>query len=99
MALAPRSFDRDPDRVAHLYEHELERFVASTTASKALYERAVESMPLGVTSSCQKGDPHPIYLRSGKGSRLEDVDGNSYIDYHAGFGTMVVGHAHPKVRE
>lgn len=56
-------------------------------------------MPFGVTSSFQAGDPYPLYLAEGRGSRVTDVDGNSYIDYHNGFGCMVVGHAHPKVRE
>jgi glutamate-1-semialdehyde 2,1-aminomutase len=28
-----------------------------------------------------------------------DVDGNQYVDTHAGFGAMIVGHAHPKVAE
>jgi glutamate-1-semialdehyde 2,1-aminomutase len=55
-------------------------------------------MPFGVASSFQVGDPHPIYLREGRGSRVTDVDGNSYIDYHNGFGSMLVGHAHPTVR-
>src|SRR5256885_8872020 len=28
-----------------------------------------------------------------------DVDGNEYIDFHNGFGVMVVGHAHPKIAD
>jgi glutamate-1-semialdehyde 2,1-aminomutase len=78
---------------------EVARYRERTPASKALYERAEKSMPFGVTSSFQAGDPYPIYLVEGAGSRVTDVDGNSYIDYHNGFGTMVVGHAHPKVTE
>jgi glutamate-1-semialdehyde 2,1-aminomutase len=35
----------------------------------------------------------------GKGSRVWDVDGNEYVDFHNGFGVMVVGHAHPKIVE
>src|SRR5918999_6127911 len=55
-------------------------------------------MPFGVASSFQAGDPYHIYLQSGSGSHVTDVDGNDYIDYHNGFGCMVVGHAHPKIR-
>jgi glutamate-1-semialdehyde 2,1-aminomutase len=40
-----------------------------------------------------------VYLRSGKGAGVVDVDGNEYLDFHNGFGCMVVGHAHPKVAE
>ncbi|MBA2312195.1 MAG: glutamate-1-semialdehyde 2,1-aminomutase, partial [Actinobacteria bacterium] len=64
-----------------------------------LYARAEKSMPFGVTSSFQAGDPYPIYLKEGHGSRVTDVDGNTYIDFHNGFGTMVAGHCHPRVKE
>jgi glutamate-1-semialdehyde 2,1-aminomutase len=64
-----------------------------------MYARAEVAMPFGVTSSFQASDPYPIYLASGRGSRVTDIDGNEYVDYHNGFGSMVVGHSHPKVRE
>ena len=57
------------------------------------------TMPQGVPLVVPGGDPYPIYLREGKGSRVWDVDGNEYVDFHNGFGSMVVGHAHPKVAE
>ena len=56
-------------------------------------------MPLGVGSSFQIGDPYPIYLREGRGAQVWDVDGHEYVDTHGGFGSMVVGHAHPKIIE
>ena len=56
-------------------------------------------MPQGVPSSFQAWEPYPVYLREGKGSSVWDVDGNEYLDFHNGFGSMVVGHAHPKVAE
>lgn len=33
----------------------------------------------------------------GAGSRLWDVDGNAYLDYHNGFGVTICGHGHPKI--
>ncbi|HYY45418.1 MAG TPA: aminotransferase class III-fold pyridoxal phosphate-dependent enzyme, partial [Actinomycetota bacterium] len=86
-------------RAEEILSREVTRYEERTPGSRALYERALQSMPLGVTSSFQVGDPYPMYLASGRGSKVVDVDGNEYIDYHNGFGTMVVGHAHPKVRE
>ena len=68
-------------------------------ASKALYERAVKSLPNGVSSNFQAGDPYPVYLERGKGSSVWDVDGTEYKDFHGGFGVNVVGHAHPKIVE
>ena len=85
-------------RVEQLLSQEIETFRTRTPRSAALYERAEESMPFGVTSSFQAGDPYPIYLSRGAGSKVFDVDGNEYIDYHNGFGSMAAGHAHPKVR-
>jgi glutamate-1-semialdehyde 2,1-aminomutase len=43
--------------------------------------------------------PYPIYVTRGKGSRIWDQDGAEYLDFHGGFGAMVVGHAHPRVVE
>ncbi|GIW04987.1 MAG: hypothetical protein KatS3mg059_1607 [Thermomicrobiales bacterium] len=53
----------------------------------------------GVASSYQKREPWPIFIREGKGSRVWDVDGNEYVDFHNGFGSMVQGHAHPAIVE
>src|SRR5215210_6848812 len=86
-------------RAKELAELEHDRLVDRTPRSAELFERAVKVMPLGVASSFQANDPYPIYLAEGKGSRVVDVDGHEYVDYHNGFGTMAVGHAHPKVRE
>ena len=80
-------------------EREMATLLANTTASKALYERATKSMPGGVASSFQLGDPYPIYLSRGVGAKVWDVDGTEYYDFHNGFGSVAVGHAHPKVVE
>ncbi len=73
--------------------------LANTTASKSLYERALHSMPMGVPSSFQAGDPYPIYIERGQGVTVTDVDGTDYIDFHGGFGVGLCGHAHPKIVE
>src|SRR5207245_3274652 len=39
------------------------------------------------------------FIDRGEGNRLWDLDGNEYLDYHLGYGAMVVGHAHPKIVE
>ena len=82
-----------------VFEAEKARLVERTPGSRALYERAVRSMPLGVASSFQAADPYPIYLTHGAGAVVWDVDGTEYVDFHNGFGSMAVGHAHPKVVE
>ena len=53
----------------------------------------------GVASSWQASPPHAIFIDRGDGSRIWDIDGNEYVDYHLGYGAMVVGHAHPAIVE
>ena len=91
--------DRLSVRAAEIAESEGATLASRTTASKALYQRALASMPLGVPSSFQAGDPYPIYIERGLGSQVWDVDGTRYTDFHGGFGVRVTGHAHPKIVE
>jgi glutamate-1-semialdehyde 2,1-aminomutase len=39
----------------------------------------------------------PIFLASGAGSRVVDVDGNEYVDFVSSWGPLILGHAHPEV--
>ena len=55
--------------------------------------------PAASPSSWQSSPPHTVYVDRGAGSHVWDLDGNEYVDYHLGYGAMVVGHAHPKVVE
>jgi len=91
--------DAITERAKEITYSETRRLLDRTQKSKALFERACKSLPQGVGSSFQAGDPYPIYLREGRGSRVWDVDDNEYVDTHGGFGCMVVGHAHPKIVE
>jgi glutamate-1-semialdehyde 2,1-aminomutase len=91
--------DRMTARAHELFATEMATLAEQTTASRALFERARATMPLGVASSFQAADPYPIYLARGQGADVWDVDGRGYFDFHNGFGAMAVGHAHPKVAE
>jgi glutamate-1-semialdehyde 2,1-aminomutase len=68
--------------------------------SARLMERAVRRLPGGVNSPVRAfrsvgGDP--LFMQRGEGSRIFDVDGNSYVDYVMSYGPLVLGHAHPEV--
>src|SRR5712671_2555962 len=84
-------------RVAELIQGEEERFRKARPRSRELWTEARQVMPRGVPSSFQDAAPQPIFMERGRGSRVWDVDGNEYVDFHNGFGVMVVGHAHPKI--
>ncbi|HKZ75823.1 MAG TPA: aspartate aminotransferase family protein [Actinomycetota bacterium] len=86
-------------RAAEIAEREEARLLERTPGSARLHRRAVGSLPKGVASNFQANDPYPVYLSRGRGSRVWDVDGTEYVDFHGGFGVNVVGHAHPKIVE
>lgn len=44
-------------------------------------------------------EERPIPLKSGKGTRVYDLDGNVYVDFYAKFGAMILGHNHPGYNE
>jgi glutamate-1-semialdehyde 2,1-aminomutase len=79
-------------------QRELQTYAERTKGSQKATDRARKVLPLGVPSSFQAYDPHPIVVRSAQGSWMEDVDGNRYTDYDMGFGALFAGHLHPIVR-
>ena len=77
----------------------MSKLLARTTGSSRLFDRAVRILPFGVASSFQKMQPYPIYLDRGRGSHVWDQDGSEYLDFHCGFGAMLVGHPHSRIVE
>ncbi len=66
------------------------------STSAKLFARAQKILPGGVDSPVRAfkavgGDP--LFIRSAKGARLTDVDGNSYVDYVMSWGPLIHGHA------
>jgi glutamate-1-semialdehyde 2,1-aminomutase len=59
--------------------------------SQQLLTENSKLIPGGLASLNRKADPVIAFARA-KGSRLWDVDGNEYIDYHAGFAPYILGH-------
>ena len=50
------------------------------SASAALYRRALEILPGGVSRNTVLRDPHPVYAKSGQGCEVTDVEGVTRID-------------------
>jgi glutamate-1-semialdehyde 2,1-aminomutase len=78
------------------------RTMLAIDRSARLMERAVGLMPGGVNSPVRAfrsvgGDP--LFMERGEGSRIFDVDGNSYIDYVMSYGPLVLGHTYADVIE
>jgi glutamate-1-semialdehyde 2,1-aminomutase len=60
--------------------------------SQQLLAENSKLIPGGLASLNRKADPVIAFARA-KGSHLWDVDGNEYIDYHAGFAPYILGHS------
>ncbi len=63
--------------------------------SEEWFQRALGHIPGGVNSPVRafRGvGGSPLFIQRGEGSRLYDVDGNSYIDYVCSWGPLILGH-------
>jgi glutamate-1-semialdehyde 2,1-aminomutase len=70
--------------------------------SKILFEEARKFIPGGVNSPVRgfgSVGGSPLFIRSGQGAHLTDVDGNEYVDFVASWGPLILGHAYPRVIE
>ena len=66
------------------------------------FNEAKRFMPGGVNSpvrSFNSVDSNPPFISHGAGSHIFDIDGNEYIDYVGSWGSLILGHANPRVVE
>lgn len=68
--------------------------------SRNAFEKACQYMPGGVSSPVRAFKAvggTPVFVRSGDGAHITDVDGNQYIDYIGSYGPLIAGHANERV--
>ena len=66
---------------------------AKTVGSLTRFERSRRSLAGGVSSAIRRAArPYPLFFQAGHGSRVTDVDRNSYIDYGLAWGPLILGH-------
>src|SRR5262245_30078664 len=70
--------------------------MTTESSNQAWVERARRVMPGGVNSA-NRILPWPFALRSAAGAYITDIEGKQYLDYHAAFGPLILGHNHPRV--
>ncbi len=76
--------------------------IFNTKKSQAVFQRAKELMPGGVSSpvrAFKSVGGEPVVFDRVEGAYAYDIDGNRYIDYIGTWGPAIVGHAHPEVIE
>jgi glutamate-1-semialdehyde 2,1-aminomutase len=67
-----------------------------TKRSTKLFARAVKILPGGVDSpvrAFKSVGASPLFIKRARGARMEDIDGNSFIDYVMSWGPLIHGHA------
>ncbi len=74
-----------------------ERYRQLHPKAAALFERAQQVIPGGITHDIRYLRPFPIYVERAAGPRKWDVDGHEYVDYWMGHGALFLGHCHPAV--
>jgi glutamate-1-semialdehyde 2,1-aminomutase len=71
-----------------------------TKKSVRLFEEAKRFFPGGVNSpvrAFRSVGGTPLFIEKGKGARIWDADGNTYLDYCCSWGPLILGHADDKV--
>ncbi len=73
-----------------------QQFTASHPKSRELWERSL-NVSRGAHHDSRSALPFAIYISHAKGSRKWDIDGNEYVDYTMGHGSLIFGHSHPSL--
>lgn len=76
-----------------------ERYIATHPGSAKLYAEAAANLPGGNTRTTIYFSPFPIYVASGKGGRLTDVDGHVYSDFINEYTAGVFGHSNAVIAQ
>jgi len=62
------------------------------------FQRGKQSLVGGVSSGFRYwGEDNTLVIDHGEGAYLWDMDGKRYIDFHCGFGPVILGHGEPSV--
>ncbi len=73
-------------------------FIEMTKGSQKHAQQAAECFPSGITHDSRYILPYGLYVERAAGAHKWDVDGNRYIDYYGGHGSLLLGHNRPEVK-
>ncbi|MGC8662875.1 MAG: glutamate-1-semialdehyde 2,1-aminomutase [Thermoplasmata archaeon] len=66
--------------------------------SEELFKVSRKLFPGGVNSPVRFYEPYPLFIKEGKGSRVFDVEGKSYVDFCLAYGPLILGHSDQNVK-
>lgn len=70
--------------------------------SKDAFQKAQQFIPGGVNSpvrAFKSVDADPVFIKKAKGTKITDIDDNTYIDFVASWGPLIFGHANDTILE
>lgn len=70
--------------------------------SKKLYKKGLVNLVGAVNSPVRAFSSvggNPLFIKKAKGSKITDVDNNTYVDLVLSYGPMILGHRHKKVQK
>ncbi|HDP80563.1 MAG TPA: aminotransferase class III-fold pyridoxal phosphate-dependent enzyme [Spirochaetes bacterium] len=76
-----------------------EKLATQCPKSRALFEEAKTMLPGGAQHMLVNKDPFPITVKTALGSKIDDIDGNRYLDYFMMAGPIILGHNYPPLIE
>lgn len=76
-----------------------EEYAKQNPKSQKAYEQASELIPGGITANVKFFAPFPLFMKSGHGARIVDVDGHEYVDYVLSYGPLIHGHGCPEIEK
>jgi glutamate-1-semialdehyde 2,1-aminomutase len=85
------------DGIDAIIAEEEQIFLARQPRSAELIAAARHHLAGGATSNWQIAEPQAVWMSSGSGSKVYDVDGTEYVDMHGGYGASIAGHGHPAI--
>lgn len=72
-------------------------YLERTPGSARRHDQGRELFPSGIVHDNRRTWPYGLYVERAAGSRKWDVDGNEYVDYYGGHGSLLLGHQPPEV--
>ncbi len=76
-----------------MWDDVLGLYLERTRMSRELFEAAKRVFVGGVNHNIRFFEPYPFFTQRASGRYLYDVDGNRYVDYWMGHGSLILGHS------
>jgi glutamate-1-semialdehyde 2,1-aminomutase len=100
IAIITKTENGSPSAAAFRADEREQSVRAKTAGSLARFERSRRSLAGGVASGIRRAArPYPLFFEAGHGSRVSDVDQNTYVDYGLAWGPLILGHTPTEVVE